>query len=534
MTNEVRVYGPPGTGKSTYLTRLIKEAAEKRGSDEIMVASFTKAAAAELVGRNLPISRQQVGTLHAHCYRQMGRTPIAETLLDEWNRDHPNLQLDAGYKGNIDDAVEQVYTTDNDKVFAQYQVYRAKLTPRELWPISVQNFATRWEEWKDATGCIDFTDMIEMTLRDTDSAPGNPSVGFFDEVQDFTPLELALVRKWAYFMDYAILAGDDDQTIYQFKGSTPDAFINPPVDDDHKRVLSVSYRVPRAVHALAQTWIERVTQREPKEYRPRDEDGEVRRMNNANFKDVVPAVMDAERYLADGKSVMFLTTCSYMLKPLQDALKEAGIPFHNPYRRARGDWNPLNGGKNGQSTGDKVLSYLRPDPAVWGTHARVWNGEDLKKWTDLIKVTGVLKKGAKAIIDKTSPVHVYSLGELYELFETEAIFESMDMSLDWLDSHLLASKRPAGKYAIKIAKAYGGHKLREEPQVVIGTIHSTKGSERDVVYLFPDLSRAGMVEWQQGGTSRDAIIRQFYVGMTRARESLIICNPGSPMSIQLK
>lgn len=42
-----------------------------------------------------------------------------------------------------------------------------------------------------------------------------------------------------------------------------------------------------------------------------------------------------------------------------------------------------------------------------------------------------------------------------------------------------------------IAARRGRRSLIQDPQVTVGTIHSVKGSQAAVVYLFPDLSRAG-------------------------------------------
>jgi len=88
-----------------------------------------------------------------------------------------------------------------------YQIYRAMMRPRELWEADVIAFAEQWEEWKQASDYIDYTDMIEIALREIDIAPNDPKIGFFDETQDFTPLELALVRKWGDSMEYIVLAG---------------------------------------------------------------------------------------------------------------------------------------------------------------------------------------------------------------------------------------------------------------------------------------------------------------------------------------
>ena len=75
--------------------------------------------------------------------------------------------------------------------------------------------------------------------------------------------------------------------------------------------------------------------------------------------------------------------------------------------------------------------------------------------------------------------------------------------------------------------------LLETPKVVVGTIHSVKGGEADVVYLMPDLSRAGMAQWVGTDIESAAIRRLFYVGMTRARDSLVLCNPAGRMAVQI-
>jgi superfamily I DNA/RNA helicase len=69
--------------------------------------------------------------------------------------------------------------------------------------------------------------------------------------------------------------------------------------------------------------------------------------------------------------------------------------------------------------------------------------------------------------------------------------------------------------------------------MVVGTIHSVKGGQADVVYLFPDLSRAGDAQYRQCGPPRDSVIRTFYVGVTRARETLYICSGESAMAVSI-
>jgi len=113
----------------------------------------------------------------------------------------------------------------------------------------------------------------------------------------------------------------------------------------------------------------------------------------------------------------------------------------------------------------------------------------------------------------------------------EAIGAGLLGDLEWLRNNLLAARQKGAEFAIRVAEAHGAETLTKTPQVITGTIHSVKGGEADVVYLFPDLSYAGMNEWIGGGAS--AVRRLFYVGMTRAKESLILCQPASSRSVVL-
>ena len=541
---EYRIFGPPGTGKTTWLSRQVQNAAERFGSDRVLVTSFTRTAAAELVGRHLPIPRQNIGTLHAHCYRALGSPDIAELKIDEWNKEHPQYAVSATTGALDEGAVDQTYQQPADELFSSMQSLRARMIPPEAWPLSVQAVWNVWKQWKKDNGLLDFTDLIDVALRDVRIAPGNPSVLIADEAQDFSKLQLSLVRQWGRHTEYLLVAGDEDQLLYGWCGCTVDAFLNPPVPDSQKRVLRQSYRVPRAIHAFATKWIQTLTVREEKEYIARDYDGEVRACRNGHWREPQAILADAERYIAQGKTVMFLTSCSYMLEPLRDALRAEGVPFHNPYRRSRGDWNPLRNAEAGNSTAARLVAFLRPREDVWGERCGEWTAEDLRRWVEIVKSDGLLTRGAKGTITGMPADEPITIETLVSLFEPEAAdamisvlsHGTLEECVRWLQDRMLAAKRKAAEYPAAVLLKHGPRALFEKPQIILGTIHSVKGGEADVVYLFPDLSRAGMVEWSAPGERRDSVIRQMYVGITRARESLILCQPASawhvPMGVQ--
>ncbi len=384
VTSEYRIFGPPGTGKTTNLTRQIHRAVERYGPEGVLVTSFSRAAAAELAGRDLPIASDRVGTLHSHCWHALGGPEIAEANVEDWNKDHPSLaitqqkrqgRLDGEEAADEDDAAK-----GGDALLEQLSRYRGMMMPRRAWPPTLVAFEQMWAQYKQDNGVLDFTDLIEKCLRDVAIAPNNPAVIFADEAQDLNRMQLSLVRKWGEHASYFIVAGDDDQTIYSFTGATPEAFLDPDIPDDHKIVLKQSYRVPRAVHRMAEDLIHMVTRRQAKEYLPRDADGDTCKFTGKadTYKHIECRILrEAEKHLADGKEVMFLAACSYHLRPLIAILRKEGIPFHNPYRRSNGFWNPIRVGKRVSSAG-RVLSLLVAHPAF--SDDRPWTNGDLAQW----------------------------------------------------------------------------------------------------------------------------------------------------------
>jgi DNA helicase-2/ATP-dependent DNA helicase PcrA len=519
---EQRVIGPPGCGKTTWLSRQVKRAVDN--DQGVLVASLTRAAAAEAAGRNLPIPARHVGTLHAHCYQALGRPSLTidkKNILD-WNDRYPAWTLSSSSDDRIDgDNLDDAGSSPGDKFMAIYQVLRARMAT--IYPPYIDALSVAWTEWKAKAGLMDFTDLIEQSLDSVPAAPGNPSVIFLDEAQDMDLLEMSLARKWGEAAGYLVVVGDPDQNLYQWRGSDPEVFLEPPIPDDQTRILSQSYRIPRAVHAAAVRWIERTPGRTPVEYYPRDEEGEVRHLW-ASWPNAGPLLHDMRRYLDAGKTVMVLASCAYMLRPMLGQLRREGIPYHNPYRRNKGVWNPLQSSRRRITPKDLVLAFLRM------SEEGIWTAEDMQKWLAATRITGVLQ-GSRDTLDGLTDTGAVDWEKLHNLLTDEAIDAGLSGDLDWLRENLLAARKKGAAFAIRVAEAHGAETLIKEPQIITGTIHSVKGGEADVVYLFPDLSVAGIKEWV--GNGAPAVRRLFYVGMTRARESLILCQPASSRSVVL-
>ena len=534
---EYRVFGPPGTGKTTYLSRQIKRAAET--TDQIMVASFTRAAAIEIAGRGLTLPKWRVGTLHSFCFRVLGRPEIAETpkWFKKYNEHQPaHMHLNGGR--NLDDPYQGVESgqTVADRHLAKYGRLRTQQVPKSStqWDQQLLTWVKGWEEFKKEHELLDFTDLITKSLEVAEAPPFSCEIGFFDEVQDFSPAELALVRKWGSHFGKIILGGDDDQTIYNFRGSIPEAFLDPPLPEEFIKLLKKSHRLPRVIKEKADAWIKSVERRQEKPFEALKDGGEVHVLG-VNHRAPNRVLLDAVSMADGGETVMILATCGIMLWTVIDGLRDLGVPFHNPYRPTNGLWNPWRGGI------DRLRAYLTDNIELHGglteehTWASVW------RWAEFLnaKKTGMprgckryLKDYAKDTRKQNDPL-------------TPADWKNFRLrppegNLEWLQEHLLETKQKTMSYAFRVARCRGVRTLAVKPRICVGTIHSVKGGEADNVFLFPDISLAAVNEVLVPGpddsllsdkqkrhrqrAARDALRRLWYVGMTRARKQVFFCS----------
>ena len=483
------------------------------------------------MSRGQPLEDHQIGTLHAICYRMLGSPEIAESNVGDFNTEYPHLALSKHGETILDDGIS---TSENDvsgekggdELLGMLNIYRAKRTSKDFWLPAVLDFHYKWSAYKQENGYLDFQDLIETAIERR-TQPFGATVGFFDEAQDFTPSQLHLIRTWAKYMESITFLGDDDQLLYSFTGATPEAFLNPPLPDSHKLVLSQSYRVPSKVLTLANKIISKVSVREPKEYLPRDHDGKIY-SSSATWKSPASLIPIIKNHVQAGKHIMILATCSYMLAPLIMELRQAGVPFSNKYKPTRGDWNPVRRKQTGNAGAyGRLVAYMEPaGPEFQGV--RLWTPAQLLSWTEHLKADGNFKRGAKKVFKEMLKTEEVSaeviLGAMIAAMEEDAFDKSMSMDLAWLLNEITPSKKKSFEFPSRIYTEYGNDGPEIASLCTIGTVHSVKGGEADCTVVFPDLSlRAAQHYVTRHGEQFDQILRQFYVAVTRTRDTLILC-----------
>lgn len=555
----LRIFGPPGTGKTTTLAERVKADVARLGSDSTLVASFTNTAAEEIRSRGTGLNKAMVGTLHSHAFKVCGAPTIAldPKVLADWNATvSPILRITATNRGSAAMAsadrasagaraasAEQAST--GDELIAALDLLRARGVHHSEWPLNVRRFAKRWGDWKKAVGtsgepAYDFSDLIVQAYhrsRDGEGPPGDPKRLVVDEAQDCTPIEIALALEWGRYCDTTVFGFDDDQAINAWRGGDPARlleFVDGPAADEAwvgTEVLAQSYRVPAAVHAVAQTWILRSSSRFDKQYHPRAFDpdrGDADEVDGHGYAyragfDLADAQLLAqlEADLDAGETPMVLASCGYMLDPLLRGLRERGLPFANRFRPSDGSWNPLGTG-NGVSTAERVYRFLVADRAAMGDEFRTWTGEDMRAWAELISgpkagmVYGVKKMIASLPNGEVPWPLVAGLWKPGEPLPDGTPQASTDLAravapdLEWFAQALVPSKAKAAAFPIQVARARGPRALAPDgPRITVGTIHCSPPDE-------PVLTSGGYVPIGELDPARHSLVSYgTTLGLTR-------------------
>jgi DNA helicase-2/ATP-dependent DNA helicase PcrA len=147
--------------------------------------------------------------------------------------------------------------------------------------LAYAEFYKRYEEKKQAEKKIDFDDMLFLTVRYFDANPEalkkyqqKFKYVMVDETQDNNSLQYKLVKMLAYPHNNIFVVGDDDQSMYTFRGAEPDSFINFEKQYDNvKRIpLEFNYRSKKEILEKANKLIAHNTNRIEKQLVPFNQD----------------------------------------------------------------------------------------------------------------------------------------------------------------------------------------------------------------------------------------------------------------------
>ncbi|NLC18789.1 MAG: ATP-dependent helicase [Clostridiales bacterium] len=263
------VIAGPGSGKTlviTERTRMLIDEGHAR-EDQILVITFTKAAASEMKNRflrlrNTETSRVSFGTFHSvfftilkHAYNYTADNIIREDVKYQFMKNIVHhMQLDyEDEKELIGELFSEISLVKGSRI--NLENYYSITCPADVF----KRIFREYERILERNRLIDFDDMLLqchrlLTERKDILRLWQDKFKYIliDEFQDINALQYDIVRMLALPRNNLFIVGDDDQSIYRFRGSKPEIMLQFPLDyPDCKRiVLNINYRsTPNIIEA---------------------------------------------------------------------------------------------------------------------------------------------------------------------------------------------------------------------------------------------------------------------------------------------
>lgn len=259
------VIAPPGSGKTFVITQRTRYLIEECGINpaNILVITFTKAAATEmkerftkLMGKNMQVS---FGTFHAIFFTILRYAYgfKAENILRDEQRIEFLKEIIHKTEMEIDDETEfisditsEISLIKNDKI--SLENYYSTNCPEDVF----RNIYTEYNNRLRRAKLIDFDDMLvfcyELFRERKDILHAwqtKYQYILIDEFQDINKIQYDIIRMLAEPNNNLFIVGDDDQSIYRFRGAKPEIMLNFEKDyiNAKKVLLDTNYRSTKAI-----------------------------------------------------------------------------------------------------------------------------------------------------------------------------------------------------------------------------------------------------------------------------------------------
>jgi len=355
-TGPVLVLAGPGSGKTRVLTHRIAYVTENLGvrSHHVLSVTFTNKAAREMehrVEKLLEKSLQGLwlGTFHAICARILRREdeylPFQSNFVIFDADDQVALVKRALKELNLDEKLFRptsvhaaISTAKNELIFPQN--YLTKNHRDEV----IARIYRRYQELLQSNNAVDFDDLLLWAWRLMEEYPAvrekyasRFEYILVDEFQDTNLAQYELLRHLASVHHNIFVVGDEDQSIYRWRGADYRNILR--FEDDYpnaqKILLEQNYRSTQTVLDAASAVITHNSHRTPKRLRslPAHGQGDKLTLYEANddhaeaafVVDTIQTLTVSKRNRAGDFAVMYRTNAQSRL--IEEAFLRAGMPY---------------------------------------------------------------------------------------------------------------------------------------------------------------------------------------------------------------
>lgn len=568
------VLAGPGSGKTAVITgrtcRLVERGVP---AEAILVVTFTKAAAREMKERylkrmNRPSTRVTFGTFHGvfygilrNAYRLSGQNILSEEQKLRLLRElvHTYCRDAEEEEELIANLNREIGTVKNNRIELEH--FYSTACPEEVF----RTIYRAYEKWKRDSRKLDFDDIMVWCYELFRKHPEILALWqkkfqyiLIDEFQDINPIQYDIVRMLAKPQDNLFIVGDDDQSIYRFRGARPEIMLHFPEDYPNAETvtLDINYRSSGAIVRQAGKLIANNEKRFPKTIKASHGQGEAVALREyETVKDELQDVTDGIRAcVSEGTpyeeiALLFRTNAGSRMAVEQ--LIADNIPFQMRDRlpnlydhwisrdilaylriglgsRRRADFLQICNRPNRYLARDAFEAAQVSFEALYEYYeGKDWMCRRIEKLEQDLQLLGRMTPfGAVNYIRFAMGYEEY-LKEYasYRRMKPEEFLERLDELQELSRGYRTAEDwfRHIEEYRETLAEEAKKNQ-QEKSGVTISTLHSVKGLEYDCVYIL-DVNE-GVMPYQKAVLEEDIEEerRMFYVGMTRARKKLTLCS----------
>lgn len=570
------VLAGPGSGKTLTIVKRIEYLIKKRNvkPEDILVITFTKYAAKEMKSRfdwhmkeeRLPVT---FGTFHGIYYGILkwayGFGP--QNLMSEENKHQLITEVLNKIQITIDDIEDEkeliqniameISVVKNNRI--TIEDYEAKCCR----PAEFREIFSEYETKRKALRKIDFDDMLVLCYQLFRTRPDILSKWqerfryvLIDEFQDINQIQYDVIQMLAKPQDNLFVVGDDDQSIYAFRGAKPEIMFQFQKDYPGAKeiVLNVNYRSTENITKNALRVIENNQSRFPKTITAQKEAGK-----SVHVQEVMDSVEESEYVMnqildriEDGvkpEDIAVLFRTGMCAGTMVETLLEHHIEFQmkervkNLYEHFIGEniasyFRLAIGGKERRdylaimnrpnrylsrdSAEDVELSFEKVKAFYCDKKWMIDRVEqlelDLRQMRKMAPYAAIQYLRKRVGYDEFLKAHAAYRGlnkeELFEvLFEIEERSKSYQTIEEWL-CHVK-------EYAEEIRQQYHSQQ-KKQSGVHLMTMHAAKGLEFNNVFIIG--ANEGNIPYKKAKLDDEIEEerRLFYVAMTRAKEELIV------------
>lgn len=570
------VFAGAGSGKTKTLTYRVAYLIEelKVKPDNILAVTFTNKASEEMKERiknllNKDINLFWIGTFHSMCSRILRK----EIAYLGYNKNFTILDEDDSLK-IIDEAIKNLDFQKN--YFQPHEIYNKisyiksrglfveDYIPKDGYDEALKKIFLKYEEIKKNGNLVDFDDLINFVtkiLNQNDIISRYYSEKFkfilVDEYQDINPAQHKLLKALTKYNKNIFVVGDDDQSIYKFRGSSSELMLS--FKDDFEKVevvyLSENYRSTETIVNASKFLIKNNKTREEKPLYAIKSGGDkiklyraINEIDEARF--IIKKIIELKETGIDFSQIAIL----YRTNAQSRTFEEAAILFSIPYRLVGGikfyqrkeikdllsylrivlnerDFLSLERVFNfpkigvGEKTFDKIKFYLETEKSLIDSLEKILEITKNKKVNNSItKFIENFKKWKNLQDDIFELINsIISDVQFLENIEEEKkenIYEFLNIVKEFNDRTGSTRLEDFLSYISLISDV---DTIDTSDKITLMTVHSAKGLEFNTVFIVG--LEEGLFPHFKSLLSNEDIEeerRLLYVAMTRAKENLYL------------